>query len=136
VAAAGARILREAGFPGDVAVLVESARVGSAEHVAPSLEAAVVRVATTFDEVVGEDPTAVPRGLAVVSAAARDGHSRRAVAALLEASAASLSLVADAIAGGARFRRAASDLRLEDLLAGSGPGGDVVPFTRRRADSA
>jgi hypothetical protein len=133
VAASGARLLRESGFPADVAALVASARVGCREHAPPTIDAAVVRVATTFDEVVGEDHTAVPRGLAVVSSTAHDRHSRRATAALLEVTASSPSLVADAIAGGDRFRRAASDLRLEDLLAEHGIGADIVPFRRRRA---
>ncbi|MDQ3148088.1 MAG: hypothetical protein M3R01_14365, partial [Actinomycetota bacterium] len=132
VAASGALILREAGFPTEVAELIELSRVGALGHPSPSLEAAVVRVATAFDEVVGEDETAVPRGLAVVSSMAHDANTRRAAAALLEVAAGSGAIVSDAIAVGARFRTAASDLELEDLLT-QGMGADVVPFVRRRA---
>jgi hypothetical protein len=131
IAEQGALILREAGFPGDVADLIEAARAGSLDGPAPSLDAAVVRVASAFDEVVGDDEALADRGLALVSATAIDPHSRRAAAALLELVATRPTLVSDAIAAGARFRDAASGLDL-DALVTSGAGGEILPFARRR----
>ena len=131
VAEQGALILREAGFPSDVADLIEAARAGSLDGPAPSLEAAVVRVASAFDEVVCGDEALADRGLALVSATAIDPHSRRAAAALLELVATRPTLVADAIAAGARFSEAASGLDL-DALVTSGAGGEILPFARRR----
>lgn len=131
IAEQGALILREAGFPGEVADLIEAARAGSLDGPAPSLEAATVRVASAFDEVVGDDDTLADRGLALVTATAIDPHSRRVAAALLELVATRPTLVADAIAAGARFRDAASGLDL-DALVTSGAGGEILPFARRR----
>jgi hypothetical protein len=132
VATQGATILSEAGFPADVAALVNGARAGALDGDAPTLEAAVVRVAMTFDEIVGDDPALADRGLALVTGTALDPHTRRAAAALLELGATRPQLVADAIASGDRFRDAASGLDLESLLAGS-TGGDILPFARRRS---
>ncbi len=129
LAASGARILREAGFPEDVAELVEQACGGGLEGEAPSLEAAVVRVAGSFDDVVGDDAGATSRGLAALSAAAGGTHDRRAVAALLQATAAQPDLVPTAVASGARFSEAASGIDFGQLV---GPGGTIIPFVRRR----
>ena len=129
VAAGGARVLREAGFPEDVADLVEQAAGGGLEGEAPSLEAAVVRVAGSFDDVVGDDGEATSRGLAAVSAAATGTHDRRAVAALLQATASRPELVTTAVASGARFAEAASGIDFGELV---GTGGTIIPFVRRR----
>jgi hypothetical protein len=129
VAAGGARILREAGFPEDVADLVQDAAGGGLDGEAPSLEAAVVRVAGSFDDVVGDDGQATSRGLAAVSAAAVGTHDRRAVAALLQATASTPDLVATAVACGARFAEAASGIDFGELV---GAGGTIIPFVRRR----
>jgi hypothetical protein len=129
VAAGGARILREAGFPEDVADLVQQAAGGGLDGEAPSLEAAVVRVAGSFDDVVGDDGEATSRGLAAVSAAAAGTYDRRAVAALLQATAARPDLVRTAVASGARFAEAASGIDFGELV---GAGGTIIPFVRRR----
>ncbi len=129
VAAGGARILREAGFPEDVADLVEQAAGGGLDGEAPTLEAAVVRVAGSFDDVVGDDGEATSRGLAAVSATAAGTHDRRAVAALLQATAARPDLVATAVGSGARFAEAASGIDFGELV---GTGGTIIPFVRRR----
>jgi hypothetical protein len=129
LAAAGARILREAGFPEDVADLVQQARGGGLEGEATSLEAAVVRVAGSFDDVVGDDEDATSRGLAAVSAAAVGTHDRRAVAALLQATAAAPELVPTAVASGGKFAEAASGIDFGQLV---GTGGIILPFVRRR----
>ena len=129
VAAGGARILREAGFPEDVADLVEQAAGGGLDGEAPTLEAAVVRVAGSFDDVVGDDGEATSRGLAAVSARAAGTHDRRAVAALLQATAARPDLVATAVGSGARFAEAASGIDFGELV---GTGGTIIPFVRRR----
>jgi hypothetical protein len=129
VAAGGARILREAGFPEDVADLVQQAAGGGLDGEAPSLEAAVVRVAGSFDDVVGDDGEATSRGLAAVSAAAAGTYDRRAVAALLQATAARPDLVPTAVASGARFAEAASGIDFGELV---GAGGTIIPFVRRR----
>lgn len=130
IAAVGARIVREAGMPADIADLLATANADSLDAVAPTLEAAVVRVAATFDELVGDDPRGADRGLAVVSGAARDAHSRRAAAALLELFAADGDLVGDAIEAGDRFREAAVGLDLDSVTAGRSAG-DILPFHRR-----
>jgi hypothetical protein len=129
LAAAGARILREAGFPEDVADLVQQACGGGLDGDAPSLEAAVVRVSGSFDDVVGDDEGATSRGLAAVSAAAAGTHDRRAVAALLQATAAAPELVPTAVASGAKFAEAASGIDFGQLV---GAGGTILPFVRRR----
>jgi hypothetical protein len=131
IAAAGARILREAGFPADVAALLESANADALDAQAHSLEAAVVRTAATFDEIVGEDPDGADRGLALVSGAARDPHSRRAAAALLELIATRDDLVRDAVAAGDHFRDAAVGLDLDAVTAARGGAGELLPFARR-----
>jgi hypothetical protein len=129
VAAGGARILREAGFPEDVADLVQQAAGGGLDGEAPSLEAAVVRVAGSFDDVVRDDDEATSRGLAAVSAAAAGTYDRRAVAALLQATASRPDLVPTAVASGARFAEAASGIDFGELV---GAGGTIIPFVRRR----
>jgi hypothetical protein len=129
LAAAGARILREAGFPEDVADLVQQASGGGLDGDAPSLEAAVVRVAGSFDDVVGDDEGATSRGLAAVSARATGTHDRRAVAALLQATATAPDLVPTAVASGAKFAEAASGIDFGQLV---GAGGTILPFVRRR----
>ena len=131
MAAHGARVLRDAGLSAEVADLLVAARADTLDAIAPTLEAAVVRVAATFDELVGDDADAADRGLALVSASARDAHSRRAAGALLELVATEESLVADAIAAGDRFREAAVGLDLESVTGGRGGAGELLPFTRR-----
>lgn len=131
VAEQGARIIREAGLSADIADLLGAAKADVLDAIAPSLEAAVVRVAATFDEIVGDDAVAADRGLSLVSSAARDPHSRRAAAALLELVATEEGLVRDAIAAGDRFREAAVGLDLEAITASRGGAGELLPFARR-----
>lgn len=131
VAAHGARILRDAKLPVEIADLLESAAADALDAEAPTLDAAVVRIAATFDDLVGDDTAAADRGLALVSGAARDPHSRRVAAALLELVATDAGLVRDAIAAGDRFREAAVGLDLESLTAARGGAGELLPFTRR-----
>lgn len=131
VAAQGARILREAGFPADVADLLESANADTLDAEAPTLEAAIVRVAATFDEIVGGDVDETDRGLALVTSSARDQHSRRAAAALMELVASGGTIVRDAIAAGDQFREAAIGVDLESVTAGRGGAAELLPFARR-----
>jgi hypothetical protein len=131
LASHGARILRQSGFSPDVADLLADARADVLDADAPSIEAAVVRVAAVFDELVGDDLAAADRGVALVSGAARDPHSRRAAAALLDLAATRPTFVADAIAAGERFREAAVGLDLEAVTANRGGPGELLPFTRR-----
>jgi hypothetical protein len=131
IAAQGARILREAGFPEDVADLLESANADTLDAEAPSLEAAVVRVAATFDEIVGGDAGEADRGLALVTAAARDPHSRRAAAALMELVARDASIVHAAIAAGDQFREAAIGVDLQSVTASRSAAAELLPFARR-----
>jgi hypothetical protein len=128
VAAAGARILREAKFPEDVAALLATANADSMDATAPTLEAAVVRIAAIFDELVGDDAAGADQGLSMVTASARDPHSRRAAAALMELVATDADLVSGAVAAGDRFRDAATGLDLQSVAAGRG---ELLPFTRR-----
>ena len=131
MAAYGAQVLREAGFPADVADLLEQAEAGTLDGAAVSLEAAAVRIASVFDELVGEDEAQADQALAIIAAHPRDPHSRRAVAALLDVIARTPHLVGDAIAAGARFTEAAAGLDLDALVATS-PGGELLHFNRRR----
>ena len=131
LAASGARILREAGFPNDVADLLDAARADAIDASAPSIEAAIVRVAATFDEIVGDDAAATDRGLALVSAGARDPHSRRVAAALLELVATEADLVTSAIAAGDRFRDAAVGVDLQAVTSRRHGAAELLPFTRR-----
>jgi hypothetical protein len=131
IARQGAQILREAGFPGDVADLIEQARAGEPEGPAGSLEAAIVRVATAFDGLVADDETQADRALVLVSATSLDPDSRRVAAALLELVATRPLFVREAIMAGALFNEAASGLDLEALVA-SPVGGEILPFVRRR----
>jgi hypothetical protein len=130
VAATGARILREAGFPVEVADLLEEARADGIAS-APHLAAAVIRVATAFDHVVGDDPDAVDRGLALLSTLHLDRFGRRAAGSLLSAVATRPDLVLEAVTAGARFRDAAAGLDLDELVAETA-GADLLPFTTRR----
>jgi hypothetical protein len=131
IASQGARILHESGLSSDVADLLAAANADVLDAVAPSLEAAVVRVASTFDDLVGDDPHGADRGLSLVSGAARDPHSRRVTAALLELMATDAALVRDAVAAGDRFREAAVGLDLETVTGTRGGPGELLPFTRR-----
>lgn len=131
IARQGATILRQAGFPAPVANLIESARAGSLDGTAPGIEAAVVRVATAFDEVVGDDAAAIGPALSILGGSARDPHTRRALAALLHL-ADRPAVIEDAIAAGDRFRDAAADLDLDALMAVNS-GAEILPFARRRA---
>jgi hypothetical protein len=126
----GAALLREASFPADVAELIETAQAGTMEGACPTLPAAVIRVASAFDDLVGDDATRADQGLAIIASHPRDAHSRRAVAALFELMAADAALVHHAIEAGARFTEAAEGLDLEALARGQ--GGDLLPFARRR----
>ncbi len=135
MAVQGAAILRESGFPDDVAELIEAARAGTLDGEAPTLEAAVVRMATAFDELVGNDPRQADRALAVVAGHPRDPMSRRAAAGLLALVAADPGIVEDAVAAGARFTDAAAGLDLDELVAGSAAG-ELLPFGRRRTQPA
>jgi hypothetical protein len=126
IAATGAHILRSSGFPADVADLLQAARADGYGAPAPSLAAAAVRVATAFDHVVVDDPTAVDRGLALLSQLELDPHGRRAAAALLAVVATDPGIVERTIAAGERFRDAAEGLDLE--LAGEA---ELLPFTHR-----
>lgn len=131
IAAQGARILREAGFPADVADLLESSNADTLDATAPTLEAAIVRIAATFDEIVGGDAGDADRGLALVSAAARDPYSRRAAAALLELVAQDGAIVRLAIAAGDQFREAAVGVDLEAVAGGRSTAAELLPFARR-----
>ncbi len=126
----GAHILEEAGFPDEVVTLLRRARAGSLDGVAADLEAAVVRVASAFDQLVGEDLHMASQALGTITARAGDPHTRLAAAALVELSATEPALVSSAIAAGATFREAASGLDLDAL---SPAPGDLLPFVRRRA---
>jgi hypothetical protein len=130
IAAQGARILRDAGLAADIADLLEVASADVLDATAPSIEAAVVRIASIFDELVGDDITAADRGLALVSASARDPHTRRVTAALLELASRGDELVIDSIAAGDRFREAAVGLDLETVTS-SRNGADLLPFVRK-----
>ena len=130
IAAQGAHILRQAGFPADVADLLESAEADTLDMTSPTLEAAIVRIASTFDEIVGGDADEADRGLALVSAAARDPHSRRTAAALLELVAGG-TIVRDAIAAGDQFREAAVGVDLESVTVGRRAAAELLPFARR-----
>ncbi|MCU1483349.1 MAG: phosphohydrolase [Actinomycetia bacterium] len=129
VATSGARILRESGFPGQVADLLQAARADGFPADAPSLDAAIIRVATTFDHVVLDDPTAVDRGLALLSTVSLHQNPRRAAAALLAVVATNPDLVVDVIAAGERFRDAADGLDLE--LVAAPTEAHLLPFTHR-----
>jgi len=131
LATSAARILREARFPEDVVDLLARAQADAVDAISPTLEAAIVRIATTFDEIVGDDVTATDRGVALVSASARDPHSRRVVGALLQLVAAEADLVGRAIAAGDRFREAAAGMDLEAVTAGRTSPAELLPFTRR-----
>jgi hypothetical protein len=132
VAEAGARVLRESGFPAEVADLLQTARADGHGSDAATLAAAVVRVAAAFDHAVGDDLTNLDRGIALVSTTSLDPIGRRAAAALLAVVATNPDLVPDAITAGARFREAADGLDLSAMVAEHG-GADVLPFTHRRA---
>lgn len=131
IASRGARILRDSGFPGDVADLLEAARADGFGADSGDLAAATIRIATAFDHALGEDPEGVNRSLALLSAVALDTNGRRAAAALLARVATHPRLVDDAIAAGARFRDAADGLDL-DLLIAEHPDAQLLPFTNRR----
>lgn len=131
VAQQGAKILREAGFPPDVADLLELANADAIDAAAPSLEAAVVRAAAIFDEIVGDDVGHTNRGIALVTSSARDPYSQRVAAALLELVASEPTLVLDAVTAGDRFRDAATGLDLESVTSRRTGTGELLPFARR-----
>jgi len=130
IAAQGAHILREAGFPADVADLLESADADTLDSTSPTIEAAIVRIASTFDEIVGGEMTEADRGLALVTANARDPHSRRTAAALLELVAGG-TIVPEAIAAGDQFREAAVGVDLESVTGPRRVAAELLPFARR-----
>jgi len=70
IGAAGAEILAGTGFLRDVAPIVAAVQGGDSESIT-SVEA-VVRVASTLDDLVGQDPTGLPDAL--ISVLARHGH--------------------------------------------------------------
>jgi hypothetical protein len=127
----GARILRDSGFPGDVADLLEEARADGLGVDSGDLAAATIRIATAFDHAVGEEPGALDRSLALLSTLSLDPNGRRAAGALLTRVATHPQLVLDAIAAGARFRDAAAGLDL-DLLVAEDVDAQLLPFTNRR----
>lgn len=131
VARRGAHILRDSGFPTDVAELLESARADGHGVAADALDAAVVRIASAFDHGVGEDPAATDRALALLGSNVQDPQGRRAVSTLLGLVAVRPTLVTDAIAAADRFRYAADGLDLAALVTPPADG-DVLPFTTRR----
>jgi hypothetical protein len=131
ISQSGAKILRDARFPQDVVDLLAQSQADSLDAVSPSIEAAIVRIASTFDEIVGDDPAATDRGVALVSGNARDPHSRRVVGSLLELVATDEDLVQSAIAAGDRFREAAVGIDLEAVSAGRTSPAELLPFTRR-----
>ena len=130
IAQQGARILREAALPSEIADLLAVANADALDSTMPTLEAAVVRLASTFDDIVGDDVEGADRGVALVSGAARDPHSRRVAAALLALFAADPALTRNAVAAGDRFREAAVGLDL-DLVASARGIGEILPFHRR-----
>jgi hypothetical protein len=128
VAAAGATVLRAAGFPLEVVALLEQACVdGDIES--PTLEAGVVRVAAAFDHAVGADAGAADRGLALVGTIFGDRHGRRAAAALLTCAARDPELVASAIDAGARFSATNRHLDIDATV--EPQAGELLPFIRR-----
>jgi hypothetical protein len=130
IAAQGANILRQAGFPADVADLLECADADTLDAQSPTLEAAIVRIASTFDEIVAGEAGEADRGLALVTANARDPYSRRTAAALLELVAGG-TIVGDAIAAGDQFREAAVGVDLETVTAARRVAAELLPFARR-----
>ena len=114
-----------------MADLLDAARADGHGGEAPTLAAAVVRVATAFDHAVGDDPSSTDRGLALLSTVSLDPQGRRAVAALHSIVATQPTLVADVIAAGDRFRDAADGLDLDALTVERGDAA-LLPFTHRR----
>lgn len=129
VATTSARLVREAGLPGDVSRLLQDARVGAAEAPAAGIDAAIVRVASDFDELVGDDPRALGRSLAAISGWATDPAARTVAAALLELAAEDPDLVTTMAARAERFRAAAVGVDLHAVTAR--PAGTVLRLPRR-----
>jgi hypothetical protein len=129
VAAAGARILREGGFPADVADLV--ARTGA--EAADDLPASVVQAASAFDDVVGDDDAEdrVEQALGLVGLRMTGRSGRQATAALLNVVADRPELVREVITAGNRFRDAAEGLDLAAILGSD--DAELLPLVRRLA---
>lgn len=129
LASTSARLAREAGLPADVARLLQDARVGAAEAPSPGIDAAIVRIAADFDELVGDDASATDHGLAAVSGWATDPASRSVAAALLELAAADPDLAVTMAQRAQRFRSAAVGVDLHEVTA-TRPG-TVLRLPRR-----
>ena len=108
VGRAGADMLRETGFLAEVADLVQT--VGRPAEPGDGVHAAIVRVATAFDELVLERPERVPGALALVASQQRDAVSQEAVEALRRL-VADTGVVDAAIADGAPLTQAAAAAR-------------------------
>lgn len=77
----GGEILRETGFLSDVAEMVEAVHGGAGSS---SLPAAIVRVASTFDDLVGDDTAASGDALVEVLATHSDGLERSVAIVLIQ----------------------------------------------------
>ncbi|MDQ1403996.1 MAG: hypothetical protein QOG03_2312 [Actinomycetota bacterium] len=95
----GGEILRETGFLADVAEMVESVHGGSGEG-AP-LPAAIVRVASTFDDLVGDDPSRAGDALVEVLTRHNDGLERSVAIVLIQLCDGNPELVEEARTSGA-----------------------------------
>ena len=129
VATASARLAREAGLPGDVALLLQDARAGASDAPATGIDAAIVRVASDFDELVGDDPESLHRGLAAISGWATEPSQRSVAAALLALAADDPDLVTTMAARAQRFRAAAVGVDLRAVTAR--PPGTLLRLPRR-----
>jgi hypothetical protein len=95
----GGEILRETGFLADVAEMVEAVH-GCANASAP-LPAAIVRVASTFDDLVGDDPSRAGDALVEVLASHSEGLERSVAIVLIQLCDADPQLVERARTSGA-----------------------------------
>lgn len=103
----GAEILRETGFLADVADLVAEAQNPPTSSV--SLEAAIVRVASAFDDSVGDAPWRIRRALIEVLAQHPDGVERTVAIALLQLCESRPNLAEEARLAGEPLTRAAGE---------------------------
>jgi hypothetical protein len=108
VARVGAEMLRETGFLRPVADLVEEAE----QETSPSLGAAIVRVASRFDDQVVEDAARAKGALEIVSGATIDPVGRQVVSGLRRLLATRPGIVDDAILNGSPVAEAAASADL------------------------
>jgi hypothetical protein len=94
----GGEILRETGFLADVAETVESVHSG---NTAVPLPVAIVRVASTFDDLVGDDPSLAGDALVEVLARHSDGLERSVAIVLIQICDGNPALVEEARTSGA-----------------------------------